>query len=291
MAVRASRACAALLAALCLNGCVAAAIPALAGAAMVRTETSGENATVTVEAVAAQPEFARSPAAQLDPGEVASPASALTSANVILGPAPAPTNPDPGTNAPLHDGYRALFDYAGELSDGLPASAALQSAMLKNPSALDGKRAECLARIPTVLIDLDAHNEPAVAASNTAVAPAFGDGLRALRDKGIEIAWISERSAAEAGDIRLALKVTGIDPEGEDRLILMRYPGDRKQTRRADLADTSCVIAIAGDNREDFDELYEYLVRPDAALGLELLIGKGWFLAPPVLGPLPRKEE
>ncbi len=63
----------------------------------------------------------------------------------------------------------------------------------------------------------------------------------------------------------------------------MRYPGDRKQTRRDDLAKVSCVIAIAGDSRSDFNELFEYLVNPEAALALELLIGQGWFLIPPAL--------
>jgi len=63
----------------------------------------------------------------------------------------------------------------------------------------------------------------------------------------------------------------------------MRYPGDRKQTRRDDLANVSCVIAIAGDSRTDFNELFEYLVKPEAALALELLIGQGWFLIPQAL--------
>ena len=71
-------------------------------------------------------------------------------------------------------------------------------------------------------------------------------------------------------------------PESRDILLLMRYPGDRKQTRREDLARRACLLAIAGDEREDFDELYAYLVNPEAALRLENLIGDGWFLVPPL---------
>ena len=86
-----------------------------------------------------------------------------------------------------------------------------------------------------------------------------------------------------AGDLTAKLKSSGLDPDSADQLLLMRYPGDRKQTRRADLAKVSCIIAIAGDTRKDFDELFEYLVNPEAALALELLIGQGWFLIPPVI--------
>ena len=60
----------------------------------------------------------------------------------------------------------------------------------------------------------------------------------------------------------------------------MRYPEDRKQTRREDLAASSCLIAIAGDVRSDFDELFEYLINHEAAAMLDPLIGNGWFVIP-----------
>ena len=43
------------------------------------------------------------------------------------------------------------------------------------------------------------------------------------------------------------------------------------------------VLAIAGDRKADFDEVFDYLRNPDGpvAIALEQFIGAGWFLAPP----------
>ena len=40
---------------------------------------------------------------------------------------------------------------------------------------------------------------------------------------------------------------------------------------------------MAGDDRADFDELYDYLRDPDGAITLEKMFGNGWFLTPPPL--------
>ncbi len=160
------------------------------------------------------------------------------------------------------------------------ASAPLISAILLDPTKLSQKRKPCNSSAQTVLIDLDPA-QGTFAPGSAINAPAAADtSLARLRERKIEIAWISGASAAYAGDVRVALKESGLDPDGSDALLMMRYPGDRKQTRREDLATTSCVIAIAGDDRRDFDELFAYLVNPEAALGLDLLIGDGWFLIP-----------
>ena len=56
----------------------------------------------------------------------------------------------------------------------------------------------------------------------------------------------------------------------------------------ADFAAEFCVVALAGDERADFDELFQYLKNPAAAAPLEALIGKGWFLIPqPLTSPSP----
>jgi hypothetical protein len=45
-------------------------------------------------------------------------------------------------------------------------------------------------------------------------------------------------------------------------------------------------MAIAGDTKSDFDELFEYLKDPHAAEPLDELLGAGWFLTPlPLLKP------
>jgi hypothetical protein len=263
------------LMALCLNACVAAAIPALAGAALVRSGTNEENANEAQPAMAA-------PA----PDSIAIAAPGLSD-TVTLGPVPAPDMaPSPeatGSTGSIDAApYLDLIAYA---LAPLTADGPRLSAALSNPAALNGKRKECSAGNRVVLIDLDPHKAQLSAASSPIATPELTAGLQSLRDAEVDIAWISHSSAAQAGDIREALQRSGLDPQSRDRLILMRYPSDRKQTRRTELAGEACLIAIAGDHREDFDELYEYLVKPEAALGLERLIGDGWFLVPPVFPP------
>ena len=57
---------------------------------------------------------------------------------------------------------------------------------------------------------------------------------------------------------------------------------ERKQTRRDALAKTHCIVAILGDERADFDELYLYLKDRDAVVPPDAIIGNGWFLASPI---------
>ena len=111
-------------------------------------------------------------------------------------------------------------------------------------------------------------------------APGLSSALAQMRASGVKIAWISGNSQSQVRAIREALNRSGLDLENSDELLLMRYPEDRKQTRREDLAASSCLIAIAGDRRTDFDELFEYLLNPEAAATLDPLIENGWFLIP-----------
>ena len=188
-------------------------------------------------------------------------------------------SPSPETD---NGAFAGLIRYASDQAAPIPPGSPKFSAYLEKPSALDGKRAECVARSAMVLIDLDPKDAEFVPNEDAKAPASLSTGLAELRDKGVAIAWISRASVWFAGDIRVTLKQSGLDPAGKDQLILMRYPGDRKQTRRKDLASSACVIAIAGDVREDFDELYEYLRHPEAAGSLEALIGKGWFLVPQI---------
>lgn len=262
-------------AALSLQGCVAAAIPMIAGGAMLRTSTDGQEPG---DAERAEAQRQASLAAQARLADMAETPVDRTGEVIVGGDL---------TNFADGSAYADLINYARESAGGGPDGALPRSAVLRDPTALDGERAECNAAIPTLLIDLDPGDTAIAPSDDVAADPSLANGLAMLREQDIEIAWISTRSAADADQIRAALTQTGLDPEAEDRLLLMRYPGDRKQTRRDDLAKSGCIIAIAGDTRKDFDELFGYLVNPEAALGLELLIGDGWFLVPPALYPSP----
>lgn len=192
----------------------------------------------------------------------------------------AAVSPNSGGAGRRFDPYAPLAAFARErklLDNGMR-----QSALLVDPASLKAKRAQCKGGQQTVLLDLD----PVAGLIDPQAAreadPLLVRHLANLRRGDVAIAWISGQSADSAGDVRELLAQSGLDPERHDELILMRYRDDRKQTRRADLAERACVIAIAGDARSDFDELFDYIVDPVSALELEPVFDNGWFLIPPI---------
>ena len=259
-----------------LSGCVVAAIPVVAGGALLRIGTDGQSAKVRAENL-----FEDRPVRPTANG------FAADGETMFAGPAPAPAaKPEFASrmlradleNSAFGD-FLAFAEKAAIAPADTPAPA---SALLADPTSLSAERKACPPGPPAILIDLDPAGRLLAAEPVLEADMALAERLEALRRSGVEIAWISGQSAAHAGALREALSSSALDPEGRDTLLLMRYPGDRKQTRREDFASTACLVAIAGDEREDFDELFDYLVNPEAALGLELLIGDGWFIVPPL---------
>jgi len=245
-------ACAVLALAMTLGGCVAAAIPVVAGGAILSAhdaQTRRSNASL-----------ASVPAAE---------ASAASGA-VGSGRAEAP-----GSGS----AFEPFIGYALAETARHPTDDRRRSAILADPGTLQPVTTDCSILPPAVLIDLDPAGGTLDIASLTPDAP-LGRALEDLRAQETDVFWISETSAGDAGTLRNRLRETGLDPAGRDTLLLMRRPGDRKQLRRKELARTHCVMAIAGDERSDFDELYAYLKDPSAAAALDALIGRGWFLVP-----------
>ena len=154
------------------------------------------------------------------------------------------------------------------------------SAVLIDATALRPDRLECAQGTSTVLIDLDPKGEDLLPVDITSASPALAQRLAELRRKGVAIAWISGLAADKENEVRMALFRSGLDPLGTDDVLLMRSSDERKQLRRDQLAQTSCLIAIAGDERSDFHELFDYLLNPADARALEPMIGEGWFLIP-----------
>ncbi|WP_150124994.1 hypothetical protein [Tsuneonella mangrovi] len=194
--------------------------------------------------------------------------------------------PPSGTAGGISDGgsiadpIAAFADYADKAGTVPPIGYERHSAMLANPAALDGKTAVCSVHPAAVLVDLDPKGSTFAVPEHPAAAPGLATALARLRNDGITVGWASGATADKAGAISRALVASGLDPDGKDTLVLLRYPDDRKETRRQDFAKQYCVVAIAGQDRTDFDELYAYLKDPSAALPLEKLVGKGWFLIP-----------
>lgn len=179
------------------------------------------------------------------------------------------------TTSPAGGGYGALRGYAlRTLGGGLP----LPSAMLADPTSLQPIRRDCQGNAPTVVIDLDPAGSVVPIAGPLAVNNELARILADLRLRNVQIAWITDRGPIDARAVRDRLVASGLDPSSQDSLYVERYPGETKQARRAALAQTQCVIALAGDERSDFDDLYNYIIEPSDARNLELLLGNGWFL-------------
>lgn len=331
------------LASTSLSGCVAVAIPAIAGSAMFGTRVDGKDAgedepaaSAPVPAVAAAaprpaPLPAPNPTVTVLPETSAPPLPAVTKAPVIApapvevaapvvaaarpaAPAPAPVavpapapapivrSPAPppvATVAPVmaapvapapsalprpeQTGFAQFVRYGRGVAAVSAGANGPLSAMLSDPIALDGQRKRCGAGEQAVaVIDLD----PAGGLFAPPADPErdFGRalGLAVLRESGVKIAWLSDLPVAQIGAVRTALEFSGLDPRGEDIVSLRRDPEDRKQARKETLAASSCVIAIAGDTKPDFDERFQYLKNPEAGAALETAIGDGWFLIEPV---------
>lgn len=172
---------------------------------------------------------------------------------------------------PLYN-YAASPDFAGE--------GERQSAMLANATALEAARIKCKSGTPTVLIDLDPKDAELFPVDAGTASPAFAERLTQLRNQGVSIAWISQSGTDKESLLRVALFRSGLDQLGADRILLIAGPDQRKQLLREHLAETSCLVAIAGDERSDFHELFDYLLNPADAVALEPLIGDGWFIIP-----------
>jgi outer membrane biosynthesis protein TonB len=305
-----------------LSGCVAAAIPALAGSALVgkrvidgdKSAEAPPAVAVAPAAPAAAPVTAPAPIPVVNPTPTPPPAPVvLPPAPVVAQPAPPPvpvpapapvasaavadiapptppqpltTYPDPANPIPNDQiGFARFVRYTQASAIAARGGANLASAMLSDPVAIDGKRRRCSTGEQQVaVIDIDPRGGLFAPQANPQQQPGLALGLAVLREAGVEIAWLSDISTEQSGALRTALERSGLDPRGEDIISLRRDEGDTKQKRKDNLAGITCIVAIAGDERADFDERFKYLRSPEAGAELEPLIGDGWFLTAPLLG-------
>ena len=316
----AQRLCAVLLAAVALHGCAMNPLAAIDGPYVSPSERAARAAAAAGAAAATTPattaveesllaEADTTPVAPADSGV------AVTAAGPVAEPAPV-TPPEPAAQAaialPRPAELPPLIDPANPAAaaPGAPPSLALstpdenaaygafhafvterlgrsasarQSMLLVDPPSLEPTLRACAGLPAAVLVDLDPAGAlmPMVGPVRTdgGLAMALGD----LRQRGVTIYWITGHSPGQAGEIRRRLAEAGLDPSGDDPLIVTRFAGESKQARRQALGGTDCLLAILGDQRADFDELYDYLLSPEVGAPLDVLIGNGWFLAPPPL--------
>ena len=199
---------------------------------------------------------------------------------------PAAAYPDPARPlTPEQSSFARFVRYGQASALGSRGGADLPSAILSDPVALDGERRRCSpGEQPVAVIDLDPAGGVFKPPVKPAQQPGLALGLAVLREAGVEIAWLSDLPTTQSGALRTALEQSGLDPRGEDIISLRRDGADTKDQRRDSLAAITCIVAIAGDERPDFDTRFKYLRSPEAGAGLEPLIGDGWFLIAPLLG-------
>ena len=249
------------------SGCVAAAIPLAAGAAIIRGRPA-EGGPPAASTVTRQP---------LDVLEAsAEPTNAVRL--VPTGLTSLPTPDGTGARAPV---ISAFETYALAQASIAPASGKRPSALLQSASELRVVRQECGVLPAAVFIDLDPGRETFDPLASGSGDEELATSLANLREKGVKIVWFSRLGENFAIPVRKALAQSGLDRDGGDRLVLMSAISERKQSLRDDVAREVCPIAILGDERADFDELYLYLKNPDAAVALDGMIGRGWFLTSP----------
>lgn len=315
-----------------LSGCVAAALPALAAGAMVRSQSDGKDhegkahvtPAPTIVAATPAPEPAAAsfaapvretiilpppPAGAPQPAPVIAmvptqPRAPAPAARPVQGP-PAPERvtavPEPAPEVPAAAPSRTMTVMAGAPFDGgfsdflsFAQRQMQRRAEGENPTSVVLVRnfsldrpeyVACGDRPLAVLIDLDdavLGSEPVIGDAPTGWQGSAGlsSGLDRLRTAGVAILWMTDAPFYQLDEIRTRLRETGLDTEGRDPVYAQRGNSDRKQLRRLDAAAAWCIVAAAGDRQADLDEVYDYLIRPEAAVQLDRLWDQGWFMTP-----------
>ena len=276
-------------AALLLQGCLAAAIPVVAASTMATRDVVKESREDAAKSTSEPAEVEFAVAAPTPQAEQQPAASDDSARPATVAETPPASGAATSSSDVIADALMNLAIYAGQQAVRSPDDeGGISSAMLRNPGALDGERLTCAGEASAVLIDLDPPDGLFDSATPPVASMRATNILTSLRNQNIRVGWISGRSAGDAGSVRNWLKASGFDAEAADELLLMRYPDDRKQTRRREYANEYCLLAILGDNQSDFDELYAYLNDPSLAAPLEALYGNGWFLTPT---PLTQEQE
>ena len=273
-----TRCCAALLIPTLLSGCVAALAVPLMTAAGAFSEKRRTRAQVVADLPAAN---AATLAAVPELAVVQQPTAAEITALSAL--------PPPSGGAADEGPWREFGTYALGRARALAEGRGQQNSVLLAPGAglrLETRLRPCAAREPAVIVDLDPGSELFAPGEAGPAPPAAAAILEQIRAAGIVVLWVSQVSANEVTDVAAALETSGLDPLGRDPILLVRNEEERKQVLRDEANATVCVVAIAGDRRGDFDELFDYLRDPELARAYDGQIGAGWFIVPPLFeGP------
>lgn len=219
------------------------------------------------------------------PAPLSAPATAPLAEAEAANPPALEAAPPASPLANDQSGFARFVRYAEAAARSARSGSELPSAVLSDPIALDGRRRRCAVGEQLVaVIDLDPAGGLFAPPTSPAAAPDMALGLARLRETGLEITWITNLPTERSGSVRDALEQSGLDPRGQDIISLRRDDADTKDQRKASLGGFACIIAIAGDERPDFDSRFKYLRNPRAGAAIEALVGDGWFLIDPLFG-------
>jgi len=249
-----------------LGGCAAAVAVPLLAAGTIAVKSIKEDGRERAEAVSAFAATTETPAAF----------ASLTTLTELPKPLPRAAGP-----------WAEFADYALDRSQAVGGADPVASALLASSSLALPDRASCAVPTAAVMIDLDEGPAAFQPAPGALPSPGLVQNLARLREANVVVLWISSAEANRVSEIGDFLRNSGLDPTGRDPLLLARKADERKQLMRRDASASVCVLAIAGDRRSDFDELFDYLRDPRAAASLDFMLGDGWFLASPLASTAP----
>lgn len=282
-------------ASLLTGGCVAAAIPAVAGSMIarntVRESAQAEEAAAKATAQAAQRTV------QSGSDTVAGEATGSV-VPTTLKELPPPVTSGGEDAAMTLQAYQGLWTYLAAQAAKRKAGETVRSVVLAEGSTLDAPRyVPCGDHPIAVLIDVD--ENPAKSADPDArwrrwhgderdaivATPGAVEGVEAARREGVTVIFTSARSPESATGVAAALERTGFGKVEPGRTLFLRGATPADANRRS-IAATHCVVALVGDALEDFSDLLPAMdagAMQTAAVTdtmIAPLWGAGWFMLP-----------
>jgi len=199
-------------------------------------------------------------------------------------------DPLPGAPASAGYGWDDFVSFALRRVAARKAGEPVPSVILPSEAAsrLEITQPPCKAQESGVVIDLDPAGGPLSTSADTVPAPGLAVALARLRNAGVVVLWVSSLHGNDITKVGDLLHRSGLDPDARDPILLAKNADERKQVMRTQADEDVCVLAMAGDDRADFDELFEFLRNPAEETPLDLMIGNGWFLTPSPLGRGPQ---
>lgn len=281
-------------ASLLTGGCVAAAIPAVAGGMIVRSERAKDKRKQPARQKPAEP-VARSPVAG---GQADGTPPVVVPTVLTELPAPGGAGAAGEDAATVLQAYQGLWSYLTAQAARRQRGEPLRSVVLDRGATLAAPRYVACGNKPlAVLFDID--ENPAKSRDpdarwrrwygderdSLAAVPGVVEGVDAARRDGIAVVFMSGRSTEGAGGVIAALDRLGYGRFEMGKTLFLHADATADPARRAIAAD-HCVIAMVGDALEDFSSLLPTMgeEKMQAMAVTDTMVaplwGAGWFLLP-----------